>query len=56
MAAVSGVADGVVVGSALVRLVEQYADLPDLASRIESRVRELVAPLRQRRFRFGRRH
>lgn len=41
VAQVAEVADGVVVGSALVRLVEEHADDPDLAGRIESRVREL---------------
>lgn len=43
--AVAGVADGVVVGSALVRMVEEHRDSPDLAQRIEERVRELMSPL-----------
>ncbi|MYB17385.1 MAG: tryptophan synthase subunit alpha, partial [Holophagales bacterium] len=43
---VSQVAHGVVVGSALVRLVEENAAEPDLAARLERRVGELTAPLR----------
>ena len=45
VAAVSEVADGVVVGSALVRLVEQMGEDPDLPAMLEQRVRELAAPL-----------
>jgi tryptophan synthase alpha chain len=45
VAAVSAVADGVVVGSALVRLVEQMGEDPDLPAMLELRVRELAAPL-----------
>ncbi|HXO41308.1 MAG TPA: tryptophan synthase subunit alpha [Thermoanaerobaculia bacterium] len=45
VAAVSEVADGVVVGSALVRLVEQMGEDPDLPATLERRVRELAAPL-----------
>lgn len=45
VAAVSDVADGVVVGSALVRLVEQMGEDPDLPAMLEQRVRELAAPL-----------
>jgi tryptophan synthase alpha chain len=45
VAAVSEVADGVVVGSALVRLVEQMGEDPDLPAMLELRVRELAAPL-----------
>lgn len=48
VADVAGVADGVVVGSHLVRLVEEAAesgDLSDLPRRLENRVRELSAPL-----------
>lgn len=41
--AVGKIADGVVVGSALVRVVE--AGGPNLASRVEAKVRELSAPL-----------
>jgi tryptophan synthase alpha chain len=41
VAAVGKVADGVVVGSALVRLVEEHAGDPHLAALLEERVREL---------------
>ena len=44
---VGAIADGVVVGSALVRLVEEHAGEPDLPERLEARVRELSAPLRR---------
>ncbi len=44
---VGEVADGVVVGSALVRLVEEHAGSADLAERLEASVRELSAPLRK---------
>ena len=47
--AVGAEADGVVVGSELVRLVEQQADEPDLAARLCERVAELCAPLRSKR-------
>ena len=43
---VAGVADGVVVGSALVRMVEERGDSPELPRLLEERVRELTAPLR----------
>jgi tryptophan synthase alpha chain len=43
VAAVGDIADGVVVGSALVRLVEE--DGRDAPRRVEERVRELMAPL-----------
>lgn len=43
--ALGKVADGVVVGSALVRVVEEGAGSPDLAARLEARVAELAAPL-----------
>jgi tryptophan synthase alpha chain len=43
--AVGEVADGVVVGSALVRLVEQMGEDPGLPAMLERRVRELAAPL-----------
>ena len=46
VAAVAKVADGVVVGSALVKLVEENAGRNDLAQRLELRVRELTKPLR----------
>jgi tryptophan synthase alpha chain len=39
---VASFADGVVVGSALVRVVEETGDRPDLASRVERKVRELL--------------
>ncbi|MEM7482486.1 MAG: tryptophan synthase subunit alpha [Acidobacteriota bacterium] len=45
--AVAGVADGVVVGSALVRLVEDDPKASDLAERVEEQVRQLSAPLRR---------
>lgn len=48
VAAVGEVADAVVVGSALVRLVEEKGGDPGLADAVESRVRELSAPLRRR--------
>jgi tryptophan synthase alpha chain len=47
VAAVGALADGVVVGSALVRLVEQLGGDPDLVPAVEQRVRELTAPLRR---------
>ena len=46
VADVAKVADGVVVGSALVKLVEENAGEPDLVRIVEDRVRELTAPLR----------
>jgi tryptophan synthase alpha chain len=48
VAAVASEADGVVVGSALVRLIEDLGASPDLASALEAKVRELVAPLHGR--------
>jgi len=48
VAAVGEIADGVVVGSALVRLVEENLGAPELPALLESQVRELAAPLRQR--------
>jgi tryptophan synthase alpha chain len=48
VAALGEVADGVVVGSALVRLVEQMGDDPELPAMLEERVRELAAPLHRR--------
>jgi tryptophan synthase alpha chain len=45
VASVAAVADGVVVGSALVRLVEELGSGPGLAAALEERVRELAAPL-----------
>ena len=46
--AVGAVADGVVVGSALVQLVEASAGDPRLPHRMEARVRELTDALRER--------
>lgn len=48
IAAVGEIADGVVVGSALVRLVEENLGAPGLPLMLEDRVRDLSAPLRQR--------
>ena len=48
VAAVAAVADGVVVGSALVRLVEELGSGPGLAAALEERVRGLAAPLARR--------
>ena len=48
VAAVGEIADGVVVGSALVRLIEEQGSDPGFARVLEERVRELSAPLRQR--------
>jgi tryptophan synthase alpha chain len=50
VAAVGELADGVVVGSALVRLVEELGgdpDAADLVNAVEQRVRDLTAPLRR---------
>jgi tryptophan synthase alpha chain len=46
VASVAGVADGVVVGSALVHLIEEKAGESDLVQAVERRCRELTAPLR----------
>jgi tryptophan synthase alpha chain len=46
--AVGEIADGVVVGSALVRLIEEKGGDSGLPALLEGRVRELSAPLRQR--------
>jgi tryptophan synthase alpha chain len=54
VAALGDVADGVVVGSALVRLVEQMGEDPGLPAALEERVRELAAPLQSRGGRFSR--
>jgi len=48
VAAVGEVADGVVVGSALVRLIEERAADPELPALLEERVRQLCEPLRRR--------
>jgi tryptophan synthase alpha chain len=56
VAEVGKLADGVVVGSELVRLIEEKAGRAGLAKALEERVRELSAPLHARRQRlFGRR-
>ncbi len=48
VAEVGELANGVVVGSALVRLVEEHGADPALPALVEARVRELSAPLRRR--------
>lgn len=48
VAAVGEVADGVVVGSALVHYLEENVSHPDLPALLEDKVRELSAPLRQK--------
>ncbi|MBM3738277.1 MAG: tryptophan synthase subunit alpha [Acidobacteria bacterium] len=45
-AAVGRMADAVVVGSAFVRVIEEYAQAPDLEARIEDLARRLKEPLR----------
>lgn len=45
--AVGELADGVVVGSSLVRLVEELGGDPDLVAAVEQRVRDLADPLRR---------
>ncbi|MCH9652019.1 MAG: tryptophan synthase subunit alpha [Deltaproteobacteria bacterium] len=45
VATIAKVADGVVVGSALVRLVEEHGGTPELPGILEQRVKELTAPL-----------
>jgi tryptophan synthase alpha chain len=47
VAAVGEIADGVVVGSSLVRLIEEKGGDPELPALLEERVRELSAPLRR---------
>ncbi|HTQ79805.1 MAG TPA: tryptophan synthase subunit alpha, partial [Thermoanaerobaculia bacterium] len=46
--AVGEIADAVVVGSALVRLIEEKAGDPELVTAVEERIRDLSAPLRRR--------
>ena len=53
VADVAQMADGVVVGSALVRLVEEHGTDPELPGKLEARVAELVAPLKKKRGLFG---
>lgn len=48
VAAVSEIADGVVVGSGLVRLIEEKGGDPGLPLLLEDRVRDLTVPLRER--------
>jgi tryptophan synthase alpha chain len=48
VAALGEVADGIVVGSALVRMIEERAGDPELPALLEEKVRELSAPLRRR--------
>jgi len=47
VAAVGRLADGVIVGSAIVRLVEEHAGSPDLVARVGEFVAALKAPLRR---------
>ncbi len=54
VADVAKIADGVVVGSALVRLIEENGERPELAQMLEDRVRELVAALQRKRGLFRR--
>jgi len=42
---VAQLADGVVVGSALVKFIEAHAFAPDLAAQLEAFTRHLTAPL-----------
>lgn len=44
---VAKLADGIVVGSAIVKCIEANAASPDLASKVEAFTRELTAPLRR---------
>jgi tryptophan synthase alpha chain len=46
VAEVARIADGVVVGSAIVRFIETHGAAPDLAARLEAFTRQLTAPLR----------
>jgi tryptophan synthase alpha chain len=47
-AEVGAIADGVIVGSAIVRLVERYGDTPELLPRVGDFIASLKAPLRAR--------
>jgi tryptophan synthase alpha chain len=47
VAEAAALADGVVVGSAIVKCIESNADAPDLAARLEKFTSGLTAPLRQ---------
>jgi tryptophan synthase alpha chain len=44
---IAQIADAVVVGSAIVRCIEENAQAPDLAARVESFTRRLTEPLRK---------
>ncbi len=46
VASVGAIADGVVVGSALVQLIEEKGSSPDLPAALQARVADLTAPLR----------
>ena len=46
VAQVAEIADGVVVGSAIVKCIEKHASSTDLAAQLERYIRELTAPLR----------
>jgi tryptophan synthase alpha chain len=46
VAEVARLTDGVVVGSAIVKFIEENATSPDLPARLESWTRQLSAPLR----------
>jgi tryptophan synthase alpha chain len=48
VAQVGAVADGVIVGSALVRTIEQNSAAPDLEERLENFTRELAGGLARR--------
>jgi tryptophan synthase alpha chain len=45
VAAVGRVADGVIVGSAIVRVIEEHAGAADLVERVGAFIGELKAPL-----------
>ena len=47
VAEVATVADGVVVGSAIVKFIEKHAESANLSSDLEGFVRELTSPLRR---------
>jgi tryptophan synthase alpha chain len=46
VAEMAELADGVVVGSAIVRFIETHASAPDLPAQLEAFTRHLTAPLR----------
>jgi tryptophan synthase alpha chain len=47
VAEAAAIADGIVVGSAIVHCIERYGKAPDLCARLEEFTRRLTAPLRQ---------